>query len=158
MSLSRRGLLGGLLATPLARPAIIRLPGLLMPLGACDTFRPNGLVCIEQIAREANRLFRAMHYGDSDHNALLWSPAYQSCCDTDCMTAERSMSIQQFSSRLLAPMVRSLVEHIDGAKLVAPPPVPRGVLEAAVSGPVRVLTAYCIHSDSIRLRLDVRTA
>lgn len=52
---SRRGLLQGLFGLTVASPAVIKLPGLLMPI---RPYRENTLLTINEITRQAIRLWK----------------------------------------------------------------------------------------------------
>ena len=151
--LSRRGVLGGL-AGLLAVPAIIRTPGLLMPVKQ-PVVLSSGPITAEMIAREASWMLgsplgQTPFYG--------FAPITQSYVNFDTNEKDLALSMEDFSRRILRPVIGALQQHMgqNNAKIVASNlELPKGVVDAAMVNNVRVVVAYCLSMDKVSTQIDV---
>lgn len=177
---TRRSFLSGL-ASLFAAPAIIKFDSLMpvkvMPtsevLDAIATEGYNGVLTIEMITKEAVRLFEANCRAlgvitrkprtspeDVADNKIFASIDRQSFIDIEASSIDRTLPLDKFSERFLAPAMHNLAEHHRGEGPISlePLPVPRGVHEATSQqrGNVnlRGVNAYNIDSDSFIFRFD----
>jgi hypothetical protein len=158
--MNRRGLLGGLLAT-LAAPAIIRTPGLLMPVStlALPVYGPSGVLTLAMIAREFNRRLQCRVPSEVNRGRK------QTAVSFDVSRFDLQLSLGEFSERFLVPAAENVAKcvgdgalaigemrmipwgyYIDGPKLR--PDEHRGVIVNAISG-------YSVGLDRQQVRLDV---
>jgi hypothetical protein len=159
-ALQRRTLLQGLVWLA-AAPAIVRASSL-MPIKSFETFGPGGILTIEQITKEMARLLAKRSipplYGSSDVDLLIGNN--QSHVSLISSQQNRTLSLEDFSRRILEPAAKCLNGHVGSRHIGSlPPEVPEGVIEgAAISRNgigVRGVMDYCIEMDQVLLRLDV---
>ena len=154
---SRRGFLFGLGAL-VAAPAIVKFENL-MPIQVLETWGPNGLLTIQMITREFAKLMALQTVGSP---LFAIRGAKQSHVDMNFSTFERTLSLQQFSDRILKPAANSLARYVGNDKISsASLELPQGVSEATnevlpqAGIAVRGLTDYHIGTNSLLTRFDI---
>lgn len=165
---SRRGFLG-LALCAIAAPAVIRVAEL-MPINPrlLHTYGPNGLLTIEQLTKEALRLwgeaYKQILANQGDPVTMVeigdTSSAYTEktfAALTTVSSRQRRDSLENFSARVLEPMIspmkKSWPKNLSMAEFRE---LPHGVLESHTVGGVRALYDYDIASDRMVLQIAVR--
>lgn len=191
LELSRRKLLGGL-AGLLVAPAIVRATSL-MPVrlqapelrwASADFAAGGGLLTVEQITREAARLWKetSLYLLNLDEQGQGYQignkvGVVQKTVDIEYSGSDRHLSLPEYSRRILKPVISNLKASIPpGAELLemqfrrnfiatgqdqAHMPNSDGFREAACMGQIdgkqslRVIDAYDIRRDSLITHFDV---
>lgn len=147
---TRRGFLAGL-GTLLAAPAIVRASSL-MPVRDWKTYGSGGRLSMEMITEEMSRLLKQWAW----HGSRPVTPTKQIMVDLQLNPADRLLSLEDFSRRILQPAAKCVGDV--GVIVGAPREIPEGVEEGALRSNVRGLEAYDICTDSIFTRFDVYVA
>ena len=164
MTLSRRGLFGGV-GLLLAAPAIIR-PGLLMRVSAIvlppapliygDGF-PSAMLTSTQIVREFAKLLR-------DKTEVRWPVVQGKLAQTHVefgsSCQDLTLPMKEYSDRYLAPAALALSRGIGGVcvapiRMETPADYDFAANWDARGLPVRMVHAYNIEEDRVRMRFDV---
>lgn len=153
---SRRRFLG-LAAGLICAPAVVQYANL-MPVQVFETFGPNGLLTVEMITQELSRVM-SLQGANKLSSLLTVRGQKQSYISMNYNKHDRTMSLEQYSTRFLEPAAGNLMRSAGGASFGTEPlPLPRGVWEAAASTrgiAVRTVSDYDIMTDSVFTRFDV---
>lgn len=153
LKLSRRNLLG-LAAAFVVAPAIVRSESL-MPIKVFNRYGPNGLLTPQMIADEMAKQM-VLCGAIFDGSAI----GGQSNIDQFRDNANETLSLEQYSSRLLRPMARIMINHV--RQIGSAPEIPASGVRAAIGRygdvSVRYMSMYDIGCDRYINRFGVRNA
>lgn len=154
MTITRRGLIGIFAAA--CAPALIRTPGLLMPIRNIETFGPSGLLTPKMIANEMARQLTLRGVGPIS-GTLAVDGATQSLVSFVDNPLDLAKSLEQYVEAYLRPAAAGLARVV--GKTGQAPLEPSGVEDTAIGEccgvAVRYVRAYDINEDSMRSRFDV---